>query len=96
MKTVVLAKSDIEFLRENSIITSELYEKAKIVYRYRNDLGRNEDADRRELHLSNKQIDQVLDNLSDLLISRGVDNGAEPNSLGVYVERLIDVFNQEL
>lgn len=46
-----------------------------------------------EIELSNEQSSRLVDLLSDLLVEKGLDDNGEPNSLGLQIESIIDVFN---
>ncbi|WP_018694509.1 hypothetical protein [Algicola sagamiensis] len=46
------------------------------------------------IDLSEEEIDLVVDYLSDHFMAYGLDNDGEPNSLGIQLEALIDIFNR--
>ena len=46
-----------------------------------------------EIELSHDQSSRLVDLLSDLLVEKGLDDNGEPNSLGLQIESIIDVFN---
>lgn len=45
------------------------------------------------IDLSEGEVELVIDSLSDHLMSSGLNEGGEPNALGLQIESLIDVFN---
>ncbi len=53
--------------------------------------------DKISLTLEEYQAEILLDALSNLLCSKGLNNGnSEPNALGFMIEELIDILSQQL
>ena len=90
-----LSVSDLDFLIKHIQLGEliESFEKAKSKGEH---LAKGQYATRKySLELSEKQIDQILEGLSLLFATEGTENNGEPNTLGLYIENLIDLFHTE-
>lgn len=47
------------------------------------------------IDLSEGEVELVVDSLSDHLVNYGLNDDGEPNLLGLQVEALIDIFNED-
>ncbi|WP_152541307.1 hypothetical protein [Kallotenue papyrolyticum] len=93
MKTL-LTQSDLDFLLSH--IEEENLRDAILQAREVERSPKSEATDNKQyiVTLDSVQTEQVLDVLGDLLMVEGIDpNTSEPNHLGYYIERLIDLFN---
>jgi hypothetical protein len=84
MKKILLKNKDIEFLLDN--LKNHLIKK-----KIKNSRPLNKG---KEALLEIEDIELILNELSDLLIEKGLNENKEPNSLGFYIESLIDTFNR--
>lgn len=46
-----------------------------------------------QVQLNSDEVGQIRSMLLDIFCSEGLDNNDEPNSLGLYIENLIDIFS---
>ena len=50
---------------------------------------------RYEINLSEDAVSEILDELGNLFSTMGLEDDSEPNSLGIMIEDLIDLFGRE-
>lgn len=84
----LLTKSQNELLfkiSKNIVIQAKLIESSKGPY-----VG-----NRYIIDLNEEELEKILDELTNVFISQGVDQAYEPNAYGLQIERLIDIFSSE-
>ena len=48
------------------------------------------------LKIKKKDVKNILEELGNIFILRGLNDNDEPNEIGYYIEKLIDLFNKKL
>lgn len=71
-------------------------EELRALLRARLQADHTEEGNRIAVQLTRNQTDTLLSCLADLLSEIGLDDRDEPNSIGLRIEALIDVFNRGL
>ena len=92
MKCIVIRKNDIDFLLSNFSNPKLKREFFRLVEE-QDQLAGNRKSLVYEFSLTEVVIEYILDELSDLLILKGFDSNDDLNSMGSYIEGLIDQFS---
>ncbi len=79
---VYISSYDLDFLRDNF----------KKISFFKNLFKTNNENNL--FDLSEREVEEVLDELSELLVQKGVNIDGELNVIGLKIEMLIDQFNQ--
>lgn len=83
-RRILLSANDFDFIRAHSQMID-----------LNRDLGlATRRRDGYEIIISDGNIEAILDELASLLASIGLQENLEPNSTGILIEHLIDIFNE--
>ncbi|WP_318390917.1 hypothetical protein [Enterobacter sp.] len=86
-------KADLTFIIK-IISNSPLAERFKAIEKNGEYLEKNKHPTGKYIiELSDPEVDFILDRLSAYIMELGVDANGEINSIGIYVDSLIDLFN---
>ncbi len=93
MKHLKVAKPDLDFLMQQ-VPRSDILENLAIAKDSGFILTKGKyNTHAYSLSLSPEQIEFIHDRLFDIFLERGLEPDSEPNSFGIWIESLLDVFN---
>lgn len=93
-KLYTLKKNQLFFLREN-LSNSSLLDKFEKAFEKGNSINKYcKTTNRCHINLTEEETSVLLDELTLLFTSKGLKKNDEPNSFGLLVEELIDLFSK--
>ncbi len=92
-KLYTIKKDQLFFLQKN-LSNRSLLDKFGTVFETGNLTIKYLKTNRYQINLTEEETSVLLDELTLLLTSKGLKKNDEPNSFGLFVEELIDVFSK--